>query len=77
MKFNFFCLNTKYFSFKQAENLLDTYIVSLLLLTIFLTTIVLGIRRFSGLQALELLTYDWMVNLQSKNATDPRLLVVE
>jgi diguanylate cyclase (GGDEF)-like protein len=77
MKFKLYSLNTKYLNFKQLKNLLDTYIVSLLLLTIFITTIVLGIRRLSGLQALELLTYDWMVNLQSKNATDPRLLVVE
>ncbi|MGL6344871.1 MAG: EAL domain-containing protein [Waterburya sp.] len=77
MKDNNLSLITKYLNFKQVKNILETYLLSLLLLTIFLTTILLGIRRLSGLQALELLTYDWMVNLQSKNVVDPRLLVVE
>ncbi len=67
----------KYQKFKQVKNWVGTYTFSLLLLTIFITTIVLGVRRFGALQALELLAYDWMVNLHSKNEIDPRLLVVE
>ena len=43
----------------------------------FITAIVLGIRHISGLQVLELIAYDWMVNLHNKNEIDPRLLVVE
>lgn len=67
----------KYLNLKQTKNLVDAYIVSLLLVTIFVTTIVLGVRRLSGLQTLELVAYDWLVNLQSKKVIDPRLLVVE
>ncbi len=62
---------------KKAKSLLGTYTLSLLFLTILITTIILGARRFGGLQVLELLVYDWMVNLQNKNEIDPRLLVVE
>jgi len=67
----------KYLNIKKAKNFLGTYTLSLLLLTLFVTTIVLSFRRLGGLQILELLAYDWMVNLQNKNETDPRLLVVE
>ena len=62
---------------KKAKSLIGTYTLSLLFLTVLISTIVLGIRRFGGLQILELLVYDWMVNLQNKNEIDPRLLVVE
>ena len=62
---------------KKAKTWLGDYTISILLLTIFITAIVLGVRRFGGLQILELLVYDWMVNLQNKNEVDPRLLVVE
>jgi len=67
----------KFNSLKRAKHWLSTYAFSLLLLTILLTTIVLGSRRFGGLQVLELLAYDWMVNLNNKNEVDSRLLVVE
>ena len=62
---------------RKAKTWLGDYTVSILLLTVFIATIVLGVRRFGGLQILELLVYDWMVNLQNKNEIDPRLLVVE
>ena len=68
---------TQYISFKKANSWLGSYISSLLLITVFITTIVLGIRRLGGLQALELLAYDWMVSLHNKNEIDPRILVVE
>jgi diguanylate cyclase (GGDEF)-like protein len=77
MKFKKLTIISKYLNLKQTKNLVDTHIVSLLLVTIFVTTIVLGVRRLSGLQTLELVAYDWLVNLQSKKVIDPRLLVVE
>jgi diguanylate cyclase (GGDEF)-like protein len=77
MKFKKLTITSKYLNLKQTKNLVDTHIVSLLLVTIFVTTIVLGVRRLSGLQTLELVAYDWLVNLQSKKVIDPRLLVVE
>ncbi len=67
----------KYFNFKKARNWIGAYSLSLLLLTVFVTLIVLGARQFGGLQRLELLAYDWMINFKSKNEIDPRLLVVE
>ncbi len=67
----------QYLSFKKLKSFLDTYTFSLLLLSIFITTIVLGIRRLGSLQVLELFAYDWMVNLHNQNEIDPRLLVVE
>ncbi len=77
MKFAINELIIKYQKITKVKDWVGTYTFSLLLLTIFVTTIVLGIRRFGALQALELLAYDWMVNLHSKNEIDPRLLVVE
>ena len=68
---------SKYLSFKKANFWLKDYTTSLLLLTILILAIVLGTRRFGGLQILELLAYDWMVNLHNKDEIDPRLLVVE
>ncbi|MEM7760915.1 MAG: CHASE2 domain-containing protein [Cyanobacteria bacterium P01_A01_bin.40] len=70
-------LKVKYFKLKQSQTWLKTYSYSLLLLTIVITAIILGIRRLGALQALELLTYDWMVNQQAKAEIDPRLLIVE
>ena len=67
----------KYFNFKKAKNWIGAYSFSLLLLTAFVTLIVLGVRQFGGLQGLELLAYDWMTNFKSKNETDSRLLIVE
>ena len=77
MKFTFREIKIKYPNFKQAKNWIGAYTFSLLLLTILITTIVLGIRRLGALQALELLAYDWMVSLHNRNEIDPRLLVVE
>jgi len=77
MKFGFREIKIKYPNFKQAKNWIGAYTFSLLLLTILITTIVLGIRRLGALQALELLAYDWMVSLHNRNEVDPRLLVVE
>ncbi len=67
----------KYFNFKKAKNWIGAYSFSLLSLTAFVTLIVLGVRQLGGLQGLELLAYDWMVNFKSKNKIDSRLLVVE
>ena len=69
--------SVKHLNFRKAKSWLRDYTISLLLLTILITTIILGFRRFGGLQILELLVYDWMVNLQNRNEIDPRLLVVE
>ena len=70
-------LKIKYPNLTRTKNWVRTYTLSLLLLTIFVTTIVIGTRRLGALQALELLAYDWMVNLHNKNEIDSRLLVVE
>ena len=67
----------KNINLKKAKSLLGTYTLSLLFLTILISISVLGIRGLGGLQILELLVYDWMVNLQNENEIDPRLLVVE
>ncbi len=67
----------KYFNFKKAKNWIGAYSFSLLLLTGFVTLIVLGVRQLGGLQGLELLAYDWMINFKSKNEIDSRLLIVE
>ncbi|MCC0178006.1 EAL domain-containing protein [Waterburya agarophytonicola K14] len=63
--------------FKKVKKKLGTYTLSLFLLTILITTIVLVSRYFGSLQVLELLVYDWMVNLHNKNEIDSRFLVVE
>ena len=62
---------------KKSKNWFRDYTISLWLLTILITTTIVGFRRFGGLQILELSIYDWMVNLQNKEEIDPRLLVVE
>ncbi|MEM7591735.1 MAG: EAL domain-containing protein [Cyanobacteria bacterium P01_A01_bin.83] len=67
----------KQFRLRQVPTWFKSYSYSLLLLTIVVTAIVLGIRRLGTLQALELLTYDWMVNLHNQDEIDPRLLIVE
>ena len=77
MEFTFSSLKKKYLNFNQAKNWFNTYKTSLFLLTIFITVSVIGVRRLGALQALELLAYDWMVNLHNRDETDPRLLVVE
>ena len=77
MKFTFKSLKNKYLNLNQTKNWLNTYKSSLFLLTIFITVAVMGIRRLGALQALELLAYDWMVNLHEEDKQDPRLLVVE
>ncbi|MEO1671615.1 MAG: EAL domain-containing protein [Cyanobacteria bacterium J06631_2] len=56
---------------------MSTYKSSLFLLTIFIALATMGVRRLGALQALELLAYDWMVNLHNQDKTDPRLLIVE
>ena len=62
---------------KTSKTSISTYTFSLVLLTIFITFIVITVRRFGGLQFLELIAYDWMVNLHIQEEIDPRLLVVE
>ena len=49
---------------------------SVLLASLFVTGSLLSIRSFSGLQALELTVYDWMIRLQPPRSPDPRLLIV-
>ncbi|MEL7408453.1 MAG: CHASE2 domain-containing protein [Cyanobacteria bacterium J06558_2] len=70
-------LRNKYHRLKQAYCWIKTSSGSVLFLTITVTILVLGMRRLGVLQALELLTYDWMVNLQQQDEIDPRLLIVE
>jgi diguanylate cyclase (GGDEF)-like protein len=77
MEFIFNSLKNKYLNFNQAKNWLNTYRYSLFLLTILSTIAVMGVRRLGALQTLELLAYDWMVNLHQQEQTDPRLLIVE
>ncbi len=77
MKFYFRQSKNNYPNLKKVKNWIKTYTFSLLILTILVTTIVLGIRRLGALQALELLAYDWMVSLHNNNEIDPRLLIVE
>ncbi len=77
MKFRFNSLKNKCLIKIQANNWLNTYKFSLLLLTILIAVAVMGVRRLGALQALELLAYDWMINLHNENQTDPRLLLVE
>ncbi|MEL6494137.1 MAG: EAL domain-containing protein [Cyanobacteria bacterium J06623_7] len=77
MKFTFKDLSSKYINLKRTKNWFHTYRSSLCLLTVFVTLSVMGIRRLGALQALELLTYDWMVNLDRQAETDDRLLIVE
>ncbi|MEM8828437.1 MAG: EAL domain-containing protein [Cyanobacteria bacterium P01_G01_bin.19] len=67
----------KYTYIEQVKKRVRKYTLSLVVLTFLITTVVLGIRKIGGLQILELLVYDWMVNLHNKNEIDPRLLVVE
>ena len=61
----------------KTQIFLQSYIFSLLVVSILITSSVLVIRRLGGLQILELLAYDWMVNLSITEAIDSRLLVVE
>ena len=70
-------ITKQYLKFKQIKNWFGTYSLSLLILTILITTIILGCRRLGGLQIIELLAYDWMVNLTKTNKIDRRLLIVE
>lgn len=77
MKFIFNSLKIKYLNLSQAKNWLNTYRYSLFILTILITLGVMGIRRLGALQALELLAYDWMINLDQQEQRDPRFLVVE
>ena len=74
---NFAIDKFKNFNLKKTINWLESYTFSLLLFTVILTVITLGIRRLGALQALELIAYDWMVNLYDKKERDPKLLVVE
>ncbi len=64
---------------KSIKNqvLVQSYTFSLLFVSILITSSILGIRHLGGLQILELLAYDWMVNLNISDRIDPRLLVVE
>ena len=65
------------FNLIKEKKIIHTYTYSLLFFSILITSLILGIRRLGGLQNLELLAYDWMVNLHSTDQIDPRLLVVE
>lgn len=63
--------------FSKANSWLNSYALSLLLLSTGVTGIVVGARQIRFLQALELQAYDWGINLQNKNEIDPRILVIE
>lgn len=47
------------------------------IVSIAVTSVLLGLRQIGGLQGLELYAFDRMVRLQSDQGPDPRLLVVE
>ena len=66
-----------FLNYRRAKSKFKSYSLSLFLITTFITAIVLGSRQFGGLQALELLAYDWLINLNNKNKVNPRLLIVE
>lgn len=61
----------------KVKELFQTYTFSLFFVSTIVTSLIAIARSVGGLQTLELLAYDWMVNLHSKKQTDPRLLVVE
>ena len=47
------------------------------LASIVITALLLALRQLNGLQPLELMTFDYLVRLQSEEAPDPRILIVE
>ena len=77
MKLIYNCLNRQDHSLSKANNFFKAYTFSLLFISVLTTSVLLGIRHFGGLQILELLAYDWMVNLHSNDKKDSRLLIVE
>ncbi len=52
-------------------------IFSSIIATFLVSSTILTIRQLGGLQSLELLAYDFIVQITKKNHTDPRLLIVE
>ncbi len=52
------------------------FVHPVLLASLLVTGLTVGIRALGGWQSLELLTFDWMVQLRPETSTDPRLLVV-
>ena len=77
MKFIINSLKNKYSNVNSTQNWFNTYKYSLFFLTVFVAIAVMGGRRLGGLQALELIAYDWMVNLHKEDKIDPKLLIVE
>ena len=77
MKFIKHRLKNKYSSIKLTQSWFNIYKYSLFFLTIIIAIAIMGVRKLGALQALELIAYDWMVNLHNEDEIDPRLLVVE
>ena len=61
----------------KSQTIVRTYGFSLLFVSILISAAVLAIGRGGKLQIVELLAYDWMVELNSNEETDSRILVVE
>ena len=55
----------------------NSYTISSLIASLLVSSTIIGIRQLGSLKFLEVLAYDLMVQVTSKNYTDPRLLLVE
>ena len=62
---------------KNQFSIISTYNSSILFASLLITGSILGVRRLGQLEALELAAYDRLVNLNSTDYIDSRLLVVE
>ncbi len=75
-KKNFFLKKIKSKIAKYSNNN-NIPIFSSIIATFLVSSTILTIRQLGGLQSLELLAYDFIVQITKKNHTDPRLLIVE
>ena len=68
---------SNYQDYFKNKPIFSTYSSSILFASILITGLILGIRQLGRLEILELAAYDQLINLNSKNQRDSRLLVVE
>ena len=62
---------------KNQYYIVSTYNSSIFLASLLITGLLLGVKQLGKLERFELKAYDRLVNLNSKDYIDPRLLVVE
>jgi diguanylate cyclase (GGDEF)-like protein len=62
---------------RAIKKLIKSHVIYLLSISILTTSLLIGLRHLGKLQILELLAYDWLVDSNSKEGRDPRILVVE